>query len=57
MEVKQMAKQNWLPIVASVGIGAAAYLSMKKGNSLGKVVQKYMPFGGNTTPTNNANNA
>jgi hypothetical protein len=36
--------RNWLPIVASVGIGAAAYYSMKKGNGMGSMVQKFAPF-------------
>ncbi len=35
----------WLPIIASVGVGAAAYYSMTKNNqSLGRTVQNVLPF-------------
>ncbi|WP_010651429.1 hypothetical protein [Oceanobacillus massiliensis] len=35
----------WLPIVASVGVGAATYYTMTRNNqSLGQTVQKMMPF-------------
>ncbi|SDK37387.1 hypothetical protein [Sediminibacillus albus] len=41
-----MDKQRgmWIPIIASVGIGAAAYYSMTKGNGLGKTIQSSMPM-------------
>ncbi|MBB6455359.1 hypothetical protein HNQ94_003859 [Salirhabdus euzebyi] len=39
-----MRNRNWLPIVASVGIGAAAYYSMRNGQGMGKMVQKFAPF-------------
>ncbi|WP_067727036.1 hypothetical protein [Oceanobacillus damuensis] len=36
---------NWLPILASVGVGAAAYYTMTRNNqNLGQTVQKMMPF-------------
>lgn len=35
----------WLPILASVGVGAATYYTMTKNNqNLGQTVQKMMPF-------------
>lgn len=37
-------KQQWLPIVASIGIGAAAYYSMTKGKGIGKTVKQMMPL-------------
>ncbi|WP_228550221.1 hypothetical protein [Salinibacillus xinjiangensis] len=37
-------QRNWLPIVASVGIGAAAYYSMKRGSGMGNLVQKFGPL-------------
>lgn len=40
-----MNKQNWLPIIASVGVGAATYFTMTKNNqNLGQTVQKVLPF-------------
>ncbi|WP_077624245.1 hypothetical protein [Sediminibacillus massiliensis] len=42
-----MAKRNnnmWIPLVASVGIGAAAYYSMTKGQGMGKTIQQSMPM-------------
>ncbi|WP_158591819.1 hypothetical protein [Oceanobacillus halophilus] len=40
-----MRNQNWLPIIASVGVGAATYYTMTKNNqSLGQTVQKVLPF-------------
>ncbi|WP_159462002.1 hypothetical protein [Salirhabdus sp. Marseille-P4669] len=38
--------RTWLPVLASVGIGAAAYYSMKKGNKMGNVVSKFAPLAG-----------
>ncbi|WP_156288567.1 hypothetical protein [Oceanobacillus salinisoli] len=41
----QMRNQNWLPIVASIGVGAATYYTMTRNNqNLGQTVQKMMPF-------------
>ncbi|WP_179151833.1 hypothetical protein [Oceanobacillus senegalensis] len=41
----QMKNQNWLPIIASVGIGAATYYTMTRNNqTLGQTVQKVLPF-------------
>ena len=34
-----MARRGWLPIVASVGIGAAAYQMMRPNNKVGNVVK------------------
>ncbi|MCM3742313.1 hypothetical protein M3210_18955 [Oceanobacillus luteolus] len=45
-----MRKELWLPLIASIGVGAATFYSMSKngGNqSLGQVMQKMMP--GNST--------
>ncbi|WP_407272897.1 hypothetical protein [Radiobacillus sp. PE A8.2] len=40
-----MAKQRaWVPMLASVGIGAAAYYSMTKGKSMGKTAAQFAPF-------------
>ncbi|WP_053217327.1 hypothetical protein [Virgibacillus senegalensis] len=41
-----MDKQRgmWIPLIASVGIGAAAYYSMTKGQGLGKTIQQSMPM-------------
>ncbi|MBD1380645.1 hypothetical protein [Metabacillus arenae] len=37
-------QQVWLPLLASAGIGAAAYYSMTRGQGLGKTVQQYVPL-------------
>ncbi|MFS0635151.1 hypothetical protein AB1K84_04560 [Mesobacillus foraminis] len=34
----------WLPILASAGIGAAAYYSMTKGKNIGQAMQAVMPL-------------
>ena len=40
-----MNKQNLLPIIASVGIGAATYYTMKRNNQgIGQTVQKMLPL-------------
>ena len=41
-----MKQRAWLPVIASVGIGAAAYYSMKKGNKMGNIIQKFAPIAG-----------
>ncbi len=36
---------NWIPLLASVGIGAATFYSMKRSNrDLGQTVQKMLPL-------------
>jgi hypothetical protein len=44
--VKNMQKQQiWLPLIASTGIGAAAFYSMTKGqNGIGKSIQQFVPL-------------
>lgn len=34
----------WLPLVASIGIGAAAFYSMTRGEGMGKTAQQFVPF-------------
>ncbi|MEC5421875.1 hypothetical protein QGM71_00015 [Virgibacillus sp. C22-A2] len=35
----------WLPLIASVGVGAATYYTMTKNNqSIGQTMQKMIPF-------------
>jgi hypothetical protein len=34
----------WLPLLASAGIGAAAYYSMTKGKNMGQAMQAVMPL-------------
>ncbi|MFC4556750.1 hypothetical protein ACFO3D_00830 [Virgibacillus kekensis] len=37
--------QMWLPVLASVGVGAATYYTMTKNNqNLGQTMQKMVPF-------------
>ncbi|MDC3417960.1 hypothetical protein [Aquibacillus salsiterrae] len=45
-----MANQKGMmvPLLASVGIGAAAYYSMTRGKSVGSMAQAFMPFVGST---------
>ncbi|MRH41796.1 hypothetical protein GH741_03810 [Aquibacillus halophilus] len=39
-----MAKQGgMMPVIASVGIGAAAYYSMTRGKGVGNMAQQFMP--------------
>lgn len=38
-------QSKWLPIIASVGMGAATYYTMTKNNqNIGQTVQKFAPF-------------
>jgi hypothetical protein len=37
-------QQVWLPLLASAGIGAAAYYSMTQGQGMGKTVQQFVPL-------------
>ncbi|PAV30102.1 hypothetical protein CIL05_06460 [Virgibacillus profundi] len=51
----------WLPLIASVGVGAATYYTMTKNNqNLGQTMQKMVPFvsqmsGGNNSGGTNGN--
>ncbi|WP_257348528.1 hypothetical protein [Pseudalkalibacillus decolorationis] len=40
----QQKQQMWLPLVASAGIGVAAYYSMTKGQGTGKTIQQFVPL-------------
>jgi len=59
----QNNKGMWLPLIASVGVGAATYYTMTKNNSnFGQTVQKMAPIvagmgggGGNQPPNQNQN--
>lgn len=43
----------WLPILASVGVGAATYYTMTRNNqNLGQTVQKMLPFMAGTGGSN-----
>ncbi|HET7577641.1 MAG TPA: hypothetical protein VFK33_00035 [Bacillales bacterium] len=42
MQLQQ--RRTWLPIIASVGIGAAAYYSMTKGGGVGRTLQQMIPM-------------
>lgn len=44
--VENMQKnQMWLPLIASVGVGAATYYTMTKNNqNFGQTMQKMVPF-------------
>jgi hypothetical protein len=37
-------QQVWLPLLASAGIGAAAFYSMTQGQGMGKTVQQFVPL-------------
>lgn len=38
-------KGKWLPIIASVGVGAATYYTMSRNNqNLGQTIAKMVPF-------------
>lgn len=38
-------QKMWLPLLASIGVGAATYYTISKNNhSIGQTVQKIMPF-------------
>jgi hypothetical protein len=37
-------QQIWLPLLASAGIGAAAFYSMRRGKGIGQAVQKFVPI-------------
>ncbi|CDQ39265.1 MULTISPECIES: hypothetical protein [Virgibacillus] len=45
----------WLPIIASVGVGAATYYTMTKNNqNLGQTMQQMIPFVSQMTNSNNS---
>lgn len=49
-----MQKQKWLPIIASVGVGAATYYSMtRKNQSATQAIQKMVPFMSGMSGSNN----
>ncbi|WP_186580686.1 hypothetical protein [Aquibacillus kalidii] len=48
-----MKRNRIVPIIASVGIGAAAYYSMKKGRGIGSVAQQAIPFANAIASGNN----
>lgn len=40
-----LKNETWIPIIASVGVGAATFYTMTKHNqSVGQTVQKMIPF-------------
>ncbi|MBR3120064.1 hypothetical protein [Oceanobacillus profundus] len=46
----------WLPLLASVGVGAATYYTMTRNNqNLGQVAQKFLPFMSGGMGGNNSN--
>lgn len=54
----------WLPLIASIGVGAATFYSMSKNNSnnnqdIGQAIQQFMPgsSGGQNTSSNSDNNS
>ncbi|KKK35259.1 hypothetical protein WQ57_17405 [Mesobacillus campisalis] len=42
-------QRMWLPILASAGIGAAAYYSMTRGKNVGQAMQAVLPIVSNLT--------
>lgn len=43
----------WIPLIASLGVGAATYYTMSKNNhSIGQTIEKVVPFVSNMTSTN-----
>ncbi|SHF80707.1 hypothetical protein SAMN05216225_100594 [Ornithinibacillus halophilus] len=48
----------WLPLIASVGVGAATYYTMSKNNqNLGQTVSKVVPFISQLTTGNSNSNS
>ncbi|SEI14303.1 hypothetical protein SAMN05192559_12013 [Halobacillus karajensis] len=37
-------QRNWLPLLASAGIGTSAYYSMTRGQGMGQIVQRFAPL-------------
>lgn len=49
-----MKNELWIPIIASVGVGAATFYTMTKNNqTVGQTVQKMIPFVSQMTGNNN----
>lgn len=47
----------WLPLIASIGVGAATYYSMSKNNQgIGQVMQQFMPGKSSTSGNSNTGN-
>lgn len=48
----QNQQQIWFPLLASAGIGAAAFYSMTRGQGMGQTLQQFLPLaagmGGNS---------
>lgn len=45
MQQQQQQKGIWLPLIASVGVGAATFYSMRKnGKGMGQTIQQMVPF-------------
>ncbi|PLR80691.1 hypothetical protein CVD25_21710 [Bacillus canaveralius] len=40
----QNQQQIWLPLLASAGIGAAAFYSMTRGQGMGQTIQQFLPL-------------
>lgn len=41
---QQQQKGIWLPLIASVGVGAATFYSMRNGKGMGQTIQQMIPF-------------
>ncbi|MFD5852796.1 hypothetical protein ACFWGC_21750 [Cytobacillus pseudoceanisediminis] len=42
--MQQQQQQIWFPLVASIGIGAAAFYSMTRGQGTGQTLQQFIPL-------------
>ncbi|CAH0344135.1 hypothetical protein [Bacillus sp. CECT 9360] len=40
----QQQQQIWFPLLASAGIGAAAFYSMTRGQGMGQTLQQFLPL-------------
>lgn len=48
----------WLPLIASIGVGAATFYTMSKNNqNLGQTMQKVLPFVSGMSGGNNSSNS
>lgn len=54
VKLQQQQQQIWFPLVASIGLGAAAFYSMTRGQGTGQTLQQFIPLaagmGGNKGP-------
>ncbi|WP_264741160.1 hypothetical protein [Cytobacillus firmus] len=41
---QQQQQQIWFPLVASIGLGAAAFYSMTRGQGMGQSLQQFIPL-------------